>query len=145
MQFFLKNTRYIVISIVSTIIIYTREWEALVCSLGGILCGLTAKILKQWIKEPRPSKEPMVGDQSVFELFHSSNDYGMPSSHTASLVYFATYATFRLSKIFVVLIWTAVFFTMWSRIFYNYHTTSQVVAGFVLGFSFAGLFLCLAM
>jgi membrane-associated phospholipid phosphatase len=140
MKFLLQNTRYIVICIVSGIILYTREVEALWCSGGGIVCGLIAKFLKHWIKEPRPH-QPIVETKSLFEIFHSSNDYGMPSSHTATMVYFATYATWYSNRWWVlILIWAIVLFTSWSRVHYRYHTRNQVVAGALLGMVVAFLF-----
>jgi membrane-associated phospholipid phosphatase len=101
---------------------------------------LIAKFLKHWIKEPRPH-QPAVETKSLFEIFHSSNDYGMPSSHTATMVYFATYATLYFTPSWILLpIWTIVLFTSWSRVHYRYHTGSQVIAGGILGTLVAFLF-----
>lgn len=112
---------------------------------------LTAKILKRFIRQPRPE-------------LSKKKTYGMPSTHSSSISFFGVYLSLCISQLkphprflpnllsrrddtedlspFVrFVLTTAVLYgaasVMWSRVRLTHHTPAQVVAGAAVGSSMA--------
>ncbi|KAK2781357.1 hypothetical protein FQN52_001650 [Onygenales sp. PD_12] len=117
----------------------TREAEVLLMFAGQMLCEAINFALKRWIREERPPQ--MYG-----------NGYGMPSSHSQFVAFFAVsltaflllrhvpdttsgYApsTFPQRAALSVLATLGAALVAASRIYLNYHTPKQVVAGWSAG------------
>ncbi|KAI9208315.1 PAP2 superfamily-domain-containing protein [Polychytrium aggregatum] len=113
------NTRWLVSGAVLATILYTRSLESLYCCVGGVMCGILAKVLKHVIRQPRPGLEARrpaaapttTASSAVNEglnpgltlvrklkssLLSSKGQYGMPSSHSQATGFFASYITFAL-------------------------------------------------
>ncbi|CAG8537247.1 2686_t:CDS:2 [Paraglomus brasilianum] len=85
-----------------------REIVAINMFIGQLTCELTNAILKRIIREQRPTDK--LGD-----------GYGMPSSHAQFVGYFAVFSILHL----------------YTRVYLNYHTPTQVIVGYVIGSIFA--------
>ena len=71
-----ESAKFVVSGIAGTIIIsQPTSWKPIYYVFMGVINGLLSKILKSIIKMPRPPNS-------------SEDGYGMPSSHTQSIVYF---------------------------------------------------------
>ncbi|XP_025112683.1 dolichyldiphosphatase 1-like isoform X3 [Pomacea canaliculata] len=121
-----------------TLIAFRRDLHTISYFLGIVLNEATNLILKHIIQEPRPKR----GRDNLY------TEYGMPSSHTQFMWFFATYMVFFISvrvyrnyniiddlwKIAVcTLSFLAAAVVTYSRIYLEYHTVGQVLCGAVLG------------
>ena len=127
-----KNTRWAVVITAGVFLIYYQTREVFSCIAGAVVTASTAKIFKIIIKQPRPNQNSNT-PSSILGIFTDSSDYGMPSSHTSSLAYFATYFTLLGWAWYLIPIWVFAIISASSRVYYKYHTVSQILAGFVLG------------
>ncbi|KAJ2637207.1 hypothetical protein GGF40_002517 [Coemansia sp. RSA 1286] len=117
--------------------------------IGSIICCYVAKALKLVIRQERPTKEN-----------HRKKSYGMPSTHSAAVLYYGIYLTHILLynygpdagagagaepgpsvKGWCLLISVLLICSMaaLSRAFNGYHTFAQVYAGMFLGTAFAAM------
>ncbi|GJJ75188.1 dolichyldiphosphatase [Entomortierella parvispora] len=115
-------------------VLTTRDLTVILMLIGQLLNECTNFVLKRLVKQARPTE--YLGD-----------GYGMPSSHSQFMAYFATYVIilmFRwgynggVSPIVVtcfVLLWSSL--VIYSRVHLFYHTWQQVVAGTLCGVAFA--------
>ncbi|PGG97217.1 hypothetical protein AJ79_09300 [Helicocarpus griseus UAMH5409] len=122
-----------------TLIWATREAEVLLMFAGQMLCEAINFLLKRLIREERPAQ--MFG-----------KGYGMPSSHSQFVAFFALSLTFFLlvrhvpdtstgyspstfaqRAVFSFLACVCAGAVAISRIYLNYHTRKQVVAGCAVG------------
>jgi len=99
-------------------------------------------VVKRIIRQPRPP-------------LGSKKTYGMPSTHTATMAYYATFITFAAIYLplhpslpglaraipVVVLPWAALVAT--SRVLLGHHTWAQIAAGCGCGITFAAVWLLL--
>lgn len=127
--------------------------------IGTLVNEVSNKLLKQWIKQPRPVDRTHIGEE-----------FGMPSSHSQFIWFFSTYVTlfifiryvadknlenlktilqlFRLHHMnnntllpferagrFLVLVtcWWLTALVCLSRIYLQYHTWNQVIVGSIIG------------
>ncbi|KAN0077475.1 Phosphatidic acid phosphatase type 2/haloperoxidase [Elaphomyces granulatus] len=122
----------------------SREVEVLLMFAGQMGCEALNFGLKRWIREERPKQ--MFG-----------KGYGMPSSHSQFVAFFSLYLALFLVRrqvlspsaahyyaviervIVSILAGVAAAAVSISRIYLNYHTPRQVLAGSVAGFVFAVL------
>jgi len=118
---------------------YFRDFHVLYTILGAIIITIIAKTLKLIIRQPRPSTAPATAKPLV-------PNYGMPSTHSSSIMYFATYISLHLfakqldpSSIFLLLLILGMtsLSVVWSRVELGHHTYSQVIAGMILGCVYA--------
>ncbi|KAF9094704.1 hypothetical protein BGX23_001709 [Mortierella sp. AD031] len=117
------------------VIITSRDLKPAVMLAGQLVNELLNLILKRLVKQARPTE--YLGD-----------GYGMPSSHSQFMAYFATYIVILMYRrsiasepivphtvSAVVILWSAL--VVYSRVHLYYHTWQQVVAGTICGFFFA--------
>ncbi|KAG0210573.1 Dolichyldiphosphatase 1 [Mortierella sp. GBA30] len=117
------------------VIITSRDLKPAVMFAGQLANEIVNQILKRLVKQARPTE--YLGD-----------GYGMPSSHSQFMAYFATYtivlmyrrgvtpvAIFPHAVSAIVIIWSAL--VVYSRVHLYYHTWQQVVAGTICGIIFA--------
>ncbi|CAO3565444.1 unnamed protein product [Mortierella alpina] len=117
------------------VVLTTRDLTPLLMLVGQLLNECTNAVLKRLVKQARPTE--YLGD-----------GYGMPSSHSQFMAYFATYMVILMYRMgsspgavsphvvtFVVLIWSTL--VIYSRVHLYYHTWQQVVAGTICGCAFA--------
>jgi len=138
-----------------TLLDHTRTWMAIVASLvfgyfgdvkvvytvaGAIVTTIIAKTLKVIIRQPRPDSIP--SPPTSPEKRREKVTYGMPSTHSSSIIFFATYITLQLfssslPQLAILFLSAAVIVTalsvVWSRVELGHHTRGQVIAGMVLG------------
>ncbi|KAF3902335.1 Dolichyldiphosphatase [Arthrobotrys entomopaga] len=118
--------------IVYTVLIFSnRELEIILACAGQLGCEAVNYILKRVIKEARPTNLKGKG-------------YGMPSSHTQFMFFFATYISLWLAlrnrflpKHIKLLLLPALFTLATSvassRVYLHYHTVKQVLVGVAAG------------
>ncbi|KAF9994020.1 hypothetical protein BGZ80_002623 [Entomortierella chlamydospora] len=119
----------------AAVIATSRDLKPLVMLGGQLANELLNLILKRLVKQARPTE--YLGD-----------GYGMPSSHSQFMAYFATYMVIMMCRRGIepgaiipqtvcaaVTVWSAL--VVYSRVHLYYHTWQQVVAGTICGFIFA--------
>lgn len=107
-------------------------------TMCAIFTTLVAKVLKRLIKQPRPDSTTR------------KTTYGMPSSHSTAISYFAMYlqcVVFNQDSLLLtagsVLLFIFSLAVIWSRVQLGHHTQAQVIAGTCLGACMAFLFFSL--
>ncbi|KAJ2786768.1 hypothetical protein GGI15_001260 [Coemansia interrupta] len=105
----------------------------------SVACCAIAKLLKLLIRQNRPSRSN--------RKTQGKTSYGMPSTHSAAVIYFASYLVYILHdlasshrRMLSALSVLAIAFGSvgaLSRVFNRHHTLPQVLAGSALGVSFA--------
>ncbi|KYQ92480.1 dolichyldiphosphatase 1 [Tieghemostelium lacteum] len=123
---------------VLTLILFKREVRTIAVFMGLLFSETCNYILKKSIKENRPSYWKELKKQS----------YGMPSSHSQFMFFFAVLMTLfilkhririknRLIQLALIIgLYVLALFVAYSRVHLFYHTTKQVVFG-----SFTGIIL----
>ncbi|KAI8852222.1 phosphatidic acid phosphatase type 2/haloperoxidase, partial [Chytridium lagenaria] len=110
----------------TTLIIARRDAVIVLMLLGQLLNELTNYMAKKAIKQPRPTN-------------YLGKGYGMPSSHAQFMAFFAVflmshYYISSIQKHAIALLTTFIALSVaYSRIHLNYHTTPQVIAGYICG------------
>ncbi|KAL4067639.1 hypothetical protein V8B97DRAFT_1949683 [Scleroderma yunnanense] len=141
---FLDKTSVIVTTLAVSVCLHSRSAGVIYFGVGSIACALTAKLIKQVIRQGRPANGRKVS-------------YGMPSTHSSSCTFFAAYAT--LASLYLPLhprlhpatIYAPLVMVPWatliilSRVWLGYHTWPQVAAGSALGIGFASVWFRLWM
>jgi len=98
---------------------------------------LSSKILKQFIKEPRPDG-PLHYFKNESYLYTNEENYGMPSTHATLVAFSLSYFYLSLIKSATIpfIISVAVYaLTLYQRWKYRRHTILQLFAGTILGFT----------
>ncbi|KAI1292708.1 hypothetical protein EDD11_008708 [Mortierella claussenii] len=117
------------------VVLTTRDLTVILMLVGQLLNECLNFVLKRLVKQARPTE--YLGD-----------GYGMPSSHSQFMAYFATYMVILMYRSgassgaisphivsVLVIIWSSV--VIYSRVHLFYHTWQQVVAGSLCGCAFA--------
>ncbi|SGY54963.1 BQ5605_C006g03939 [Microbotryum silenes-dioicae] len=78
----LQNTQFIVTTLTIVLLLRLRTAHALWFGAGTLCAAFSAKVLKRFIRQPRPDG-----------ALHYETTYGMPSTHSSSIAYFGTYLT----------------------------------------------------
>jgi len=127
----------VIVIIFATTFFIRRDLHTLTYAMGVIINYMGNYALKQYLAEPRPMKRDV-----QFE------EFGMPSSHSQFMwfvsTYMALFTMFRLHhkpaclEVLWKLAWVGVciggaWLMAYSRVYLQYHTTSQVVWGGVAG------------
>ncbi|KAI0767385.1 phosphatidic acid phosphatase type 2/haloperoxidase [Fomes fomentarius] len=145
----LDKTNLIVTSLTACFVLYTRSAGVAYFAAGAVSCSLTVKILKRFFRQPRPVVVHVNGRKT-------KKSYGMPSTHSATITFMATYVclactylpihpSFPASSItralppFIVAPIAATIAV--SRIWLGHHTWSQVAVGCGYGLLFAPFWL----
>ncbi|XP_005104964.2 dolichyldiphosphatase 1 [Aplysia californica] len=131
-----------------TLTLFRRDLHTIAFFAGIVMNEAINLAVKHTVREPRPLR----GRQNLY------TEYGMPSSHSQFMWFFATYFTLflliRLYKNSNIIddLWKyacgaggviCAFIVGWSRVYLKYHTVSQVVLGGALGSVMAGLWFAL--
>lgn len=118
-----------ILCMLTTLVIFKREFQSLFVLFGLLINELLNKILKQLFKHSRPEATQLLNSQ-----------YGMPSSHAQFMFFFAVSVTFmihirnkeRLKNFtFFLACWVA-----FTRVHLAYHTVWQVIVGALFGCMF---------
>ncbi|OJT05935.1 hypothetical protein TRAPUB_3225 [Trametes pubescens] len=128
------------------VLLYTRSAGVAYFTAGAVLCSLTVKVLKRCLRQPRPV---------ITANGKRKKTYGMPSTHSAVITYFATYITLAcmylpihpslpaspaLTRVLPPLVVVPLASTIaLSRIWLGHHTWPQVTVGVAHGLLFAPL------
>lgn len=122
------------------LILFRRDLHTIVFFIGTLVNELINALLKHWIKDPRPVSRSQIW-----------TEYGMPSSHSQFMCFFAQYVLLfifirlhhmnnsgaRTERIlrFLVLVacWAASFLVCFGRIYLQYHNVQQVLVGALVG------------
>ncbi|KAH9484290.1 putative J domain-containing protein [Psilocybe cubensis] len=140
---FLDQTNFTVTSLTACFILYSRSTGVIYFTAGAVCCSLSVKVVKRLIRQPRPAHNP--GRKMKVT-------YGMPSTHSATISFFATYIllacmylpihpslhpehAFRVFPPLVCLPWAATI--VMSRVWLGHHTWPQVIAGASYGVTFS--------
>ena len=139
----------VVVIVHITVFACKRDLHTFFYGIGTILNGIINFVLKQIIKEPRPSAPIKIRDST--KLFE---EYGMPSSHSQFMWFVSTYMTIfvfvRLrhqESLLIKTLWCGAcvalsFFVAYGRVYLHYHTWWQVTCGCALGSVLATLWFC---
>ncbi|EWC44569.1 hypothetical protein DRE_06650 [Drechslerella stenobrocha 248] len=114
--------------VVYAVLIFShRELEVILACAGQLGCEAVNYVLKRLIKEARPSNL-------------QGNGYGMPSSHTQFMFFFATYISLWIAQrnntippllkpVLLAALFTLAAGVATSRVYLHYHTVRQVLVG----------------
>eukprot|EP01025_Chloroclados_australasicus_P032938 TRINITY_DN3345_c1_g2_i2.p1 TRINITY_DN3345_c1_g2~~TRINITY_DN3345_c1_g2_i2.p1 ORF type:complete len:214 (-),score=9.24 TRINITY_DN3345_c1_g2_i2:21-662(-) len=127
-----------------SIVYYSRQIHLIFVLVGGLLTELITVVLKKTLKQPRP--------EYACNMYEICGSYGMPSSHTSTMFYFATVYSMmtilqlksKIKKLSLKLMFSSpipetIFIVVSaplvgiSRVYLGYHTVIQVLFGGVLG------------
>ncbi|KAI9028108.1 phosphatidic acid phosphatase type 2/haloperoxidase [Phycomyces nitens] len=135
---FLSSAGTWVSVLTAAFLLYFRSFHLGYFVIGSVITALTAKILKNTIKQPRPSHSSDI---------RSKISYGMPSSHSQVVIFFAVYIHLAFSSnwieyslgrsILVLVVQLVAFLIVWSRVELGHHTLAQVLVGSALGAAMA--------
>ncbi|KZT74977.1 PAP2-domain-containing protein [Daedalea quercina L-15889] len=142
---FLDETHTVVTGLTACFILYTRSTGVAYFAGGAVLCSTTVKVIKRFVRQPRPV-QVIRGKRKT--------SYGMPSTHSATITFFATYIILsclylpihptlpsspltRVLPIVISIPWAATIVV--SRIWLGHHTLPQVIAGCACGLVLAPL------
>ncbi|CAG8549479.1 10549_t:CDS:2 [Paraglomus occultum] len=111
---------------------YFRDAHVSFAILGAVTTSIIVRILKRIIRQPRPKT-----------ALKPRTTYGMPSTHSASTMYFAVYTSLYLASsvptltvfrtLFITILLGVALFIVWSRVELGHHTGAQVIAGTIAG------------
>ncbi|RIA89468.1 phosphatidic acid phosphatase type 2/haloperoxidase, partial [Glomus cerebriforme] len=110
--------------------------------ISKISIKFLVSILKQIIRQPRPYHATItIQPSSQPAIQKQRKSFGMPSSHSAIIIYFATFITLQLFnvasplvKLFsFLMVFIIGLLVLWSRVELGHHTTAQVLMGMLLG------------
>ncbi|KAI9314918.1 PAP2 superfamily-domain-containing protein [Dichotomocladium elegans] len=139
----LDEAQIIVIGISLIVLICFTSVHLIYFFVGAVLSGLTAKMLKRVIRQPRP--KTMLRQRKI-------PSYGMPSSHSLVMAFFSMYCHLSLSLptsssvnrsslllllLVKTVLYTATALVVWSRVYLGYHSLSQVSVGCLVGVTMA--------
>jgi len=140
---FLDKTSFVVTTLTAFTVLYTRSAGVIYFGAGAVACSASVKCVKQILQQARPAQTTHRRQKQT---------YGMPSTHSATIMFYATYVTLACAWLplhaslpqspflrpFVALAtisWAGVVAS--SRILLGYHTAPQVIVGCIHGFTFA--------
>lgn len=120
-------TKWCVAGCAAAAVLYRHDLASLLCVSGAIGNALLSKVLKRLLNEARPSGARL-------------KDPGMPSSHSQSLFFFASYlscaaahATRPALRVGAVALLPLAGFLAWQRVRAGLHTPAQVLVGGTIG------------
>ncbi|KAJ7449794.1 hypothetical protein FB451DRAFT_1286566 [Mycena latifolia] len=141
---FLDRTNLTVTALTASAILFTQSAGVAYFGAGALACSVSVQILKRGIRQPRPA------------FRQTKKTYGMPSTHSGTVAYYATFvplaciylplhpslpAIARVLVPVVVLPWAALIAL--SRLWLGHHTWPQVAVGCAYGVVFAGVWFSL--
>jgi membrane-associated phospholipid phosphatase len=109
--------------------------------LGQICNSLSNYILKDLIRQPRPSKDNVhyFTWNSLEDHYHvaktmGSQEYGMPSGHAQSVIFSLVFVQYALHNPWLTFLYGCFsVITLVQRIVYENHSVEQVVVGSIIG------------
>ncbi|KIJ27370.1 hypothetical protein M422DRAFT_191102, partial [Sphaerobolus stellatus SS14] len=142
------QTQFIVTSLTACVLLYTHSVGIAYFIIGALACSFSVKAVKKLVKQPRPlGKSKKV-------------TYGMPSTHSATISYYAVYicascrylllhdnlkfapeGLLRTLVPITALPWASLIVI--SRVWLGHHTWPQVAVGSGYGIAFASLWFAL--
>ena len=101
-------------------------------------------ILKGTLQQPRPSEDIKQfnlalshGKRFLFKDGIPHDIFGMPSGHSQSSLFSTVYIYMCLKKTNILYVYLLIsFITVMQRVYFNYHTVLQVIAGAIVGGGF---------
>ncbi|THU89510.1 hypothetical protein K435DRAFT_674621 [Dendrothele bispora CBS 962.96] len=145
---FLDRTNLTVTALTAAFVAFTRSAGVAYFIGGAVACSMSVKVVKKFVRQPRP-----VIQSSSHR--RPKKSYGMPSTHSATISYYATYIplaciyspihhslpqhtiTRVLPPLIVVPLASLI---AASRVWLGHHNWAQVLAGCLYGVTFA--FIC---
>ncbi|KDQ63325.1 hypothetical protein JAAARDRAFT_53549 [Jaapia argillacea MUCL 33604] len=140
--FLLRKVNWVITALTAGFILYTRSSGVVYFTSGAVLCSLTAKLLKRVVRQPRPLSRPEKKKAS----------YGMPSTHSATISFYATYVTLACAYLPLhpslpnnpmirvippVVSPICAYFVASSRVWLGKHSWPQIAVGCLYGTVFA--------
>ncbi|EIW73422.1 hypothetical protein M231_01947 [Tremella mesenterica] len=135
--YLLDKTHLTVTAATTIYVLYQRRAHPLYFGIGAILSSISAKLVKHFIRDPRPPPA-----SSISSPVRPKRTYGMPSTHSTVLTFFLAYLlpqspTFTHPYIYgtsIAAYWAA---GVWSRTKLGYHTWPQCLGGIFFGAALA--------
>ncbi|KZV77725.1 PAP2-domain-containing protein [Peniophora sp. CONT] len=141
----LDHSNLTIIGATAAFLLYTRSAGVAYFAAGAVSCSLSVKVVKRLIRQERPDP--------IYRKVKKKS-YGMPSTHSASIAYFATYIPLACAylplhpslpqSLYIrtlppVLIMPCASLIAVSRIWLGHHTWPQVAVGCAYGVGWACL------
>ncbi|WWC57789.1 uncharacterized protein I303_100324 [Kwoniella dejecticola CBS 10117] len=135
--YILDETHITVTLTTALAILYTRDAHVIWFAAGALNSSLSAKLLKNLIRNPRP---PPPDASSKPSKIRPKRTYGMPSTHSTALTFYFVYLIPLVRYLPFPLDWIAALgvggywvLGLWSRKELGYHTWEQVLGGALYG------------
>lgn len=125
----------ILLIFINIYILYDRFFWCIVYILFVVINTFLNKVLKTWIKEPRPKDWKSF---ATFETLEKEESYGMPSGHAQSAIFSVMfyYLLFGVDEILYVMLFITTL-TVFQRWYNKNHTILQLLMGLIVGAGFA--------
>lgn len=132
---FFSETILIVLSI---FLLYTNTYSMVFYLIGVVGSFLTNQVLKQFIREKRPSSPIKFLNSERFD--NKTMVYGMPSGHSQNLFYSIFYLYLSIKDFYpwIFMISSLIgILTIAERWYFRNHTFKQLIVGAIIGSMFA--------
>lgn len=125
----------IILCFMNIYFLYDRFFWCSVYILFIFINIILNKVLKAWIKEPRPSNWKAF---SNFEKLEKEESYGMPSGHAQSVGFSVVfyYLLYDINEAFYIMMFITIL-TIYQRYHNKNHTLLQLIYGLIIGGIFA--------
>lgn len=138
----------LILFITSIFLLYDKQTLLIYYTIGFLLNMVINLMLKGIIQQPRPDIDTTKfnvamkhGKRFIFNNGFPYDIFGMPSGHSESCLFSATFVFLSLHNqqhLFMYLLTSIV--TMTQRVFHNHHTVLQVIVGSMVGILVGYLF-----
>jgi membrane-associated phospholipid phosphatase len=131
----------IILIVISVFLLQNKIQYLKIYICGIVLNNILNFILKNIIKEPRPSQSSRVLEIAVANKQIVDYDkFGMPSGHAQSCGYELIFITLVLNNSFITGLYLVItFLSMFQRYKFNNHTILQLIVGLLIGMGFGYL------
>ena len=123
--------------VINIFFLYHRLFWLFIYIIFVVINTYINKILKSWIKEPRPENWKSF---ISFEKLENEEKYGMPSGHAQSCMFSVMfyYLIYGINEIWYIMLFITSL-TVYQRWFNKNHTLFQLMIGLILGSIFANI------
>jgi membrane-associated phospholipid phosphatase len=135
----------IILFLYSVYLLWNKQNLLFYYTIGFFSNSLLNTILKGIIQQPRPLEDVNLFNLAIKnvnkDIFRNGlpfDLFGMPSGHAQSVLFSTVFIYLALKKQTILLFYLFVSgFTMFQRVYNNYHTILQIIVGNIIGALFA--------
>lgn len=134
----------IILAILSFYLLWDNSNLFFYYTIGFFVNSIINLILKGIIQEPRPifdSQHVRLASTHMKNQFYATgipfDIFGMPSGHAQSCLFSTTFIYLSLKRMNIIFVYILIsFLSLYQRIYFNYHSISQIIVGALTGSGF---------